>query len=127
MILIGIFKVSYLQMQCTKSLFHTVVKTLVKISRLYKESSGFFVKAVVRQRGANESPQASFPLPGQQEEGKAAARVNKPTLWDRHCCSRHPAGPNVDFNGRNPATHVWEEGAGSPLQPERRAELWLRL
>lgn len=41
-----------------------VVKTLVKIRRLYKESSGFFVKAVVRQRGANKSPQASLPVPG---------------------------------------------------------------
>lgn len=64
MILTGIFKVSYLQMQHTKSLFHMVVKTLVKIRRLYKESSGFFVKAVVRQRGANKSPQASLPVPG---------------------------------------------------------------
>lgn len=53
--LIGIFKVSYLQMRCTKFFFHTIVKTFAKISRPYKESSGFFVKAVVGQRGANES------------------------------------------------------------------------
>lgn len=33
----------------------------------------------------------------------------------------------MDFNGRNPATRMWEEGAGSPLQPEKRAELWLYL
>lgn len=51
LILIGILQVSYLQMCCTKFLFHATVKTFVEISRLYQESSGFLAKAVVGQKG----------------------------------------------------------------------------
>lgn len=110
------------------------MKTFVKISRPYRESPGFFVKAVAGQRGANEPPRTSLPLLSlpltslvSRRREKQQHGFNKPTSPDRPCCSRHPARLNVRFNGRNPATHVWEEGAEPPLQPEQRAELqsWL--